>query len=90
MKAAEEREARAREVREAMAKKADAWQNYNEAAITEKVIEVLPAVANAVAQPLAKTEKIVMVNVGGGDGGGSGVGASRITLEVTTRPPKPV
>jgi len=67
---------------EAMAKKADAWQNYNEAAITEKVIEVLPAIASAVAQPLAKTEKIVMVNVGGGDGSGAGVGASRITGDV--------
>jgi flotillin len=67
---------------EAMAKKAEAWRNYNEAAITEKVIEVLPAVANAVAQPLAKTEKIVMVNVGGGDGSGAGVGASRITSDV--------
>jgi len=69
---------------EAMAKKAEAWQNYNEAAITEKVIEVLPAVANAIAQPLAKTEKIVMVNVGGGDGAGAGVGASRITNDVAT------
>lgn len=67
---------------EAMAKKAEAWQNYNEAAITEKVIEVLPAVANAVAQPLAKTEKIVLVNVGSGDGSGAGVGASRITTDV--------
>lgn len=66
---------------EAMMKKAEAWQNYNEAAITEKVIEVLPQVASAIAQPLAKTEKIVMVNVGGGDGAG-GVGASRITGDV--------
>jgi flotillin len=69
---------------EAMAKKADAWQNYNQAAITEKVIEVLPEVAAAVAQPLAKTEKIVMVNVGAGDGGGAGVGASKLTHDVAT------
>jgi len=66
---------------EAMMKKAEAWQNYNEAAITEKVIEVLPSVAAAIAQPLAKTEKIVMVNVGGGESAGS-VGASRITGDV--------
>jgi flotillin len=66
---------------EAMMKKADAWQNYNQAAITEKVIEVLPQVAGAVAQPLAKTERIVMVNTGG-DGGG--LGASRITGEVAS------
>ena len=68
---------------EAMAKKAEAWQNYNEAAIAEKVIEVLPAVATAIAAPLAKTDKITMVSVGGGDGAG-GVGASRITSDVAT------
>lgn len=67
---------------EAMMKKAEAWQNYNEAAITEKVIDVLPSVASAIAQPLAKTEKIVMVNVGGGDSQGGSVGASRITGDV--------
>jgi len=67
---------------EAMMKKADAWQNYNQAAITEKVIEVLPQVASAVAAPLAKTERIVMINTGG-DGGG-GIGASRITSDVAS------
>ncbi len=66
---------------EAMMKKAEAWQNYNQAAITEKVIEVLPAVASAIAQPLARTDKIVMINTGG-DGGG-GIGASRITQDVS-------
>jgi flotillin len=66
---------------EAMMKKAAAWQNYNQAAITEKVIEVLPAVASAIAQPLTRTDKIVMINTGG-DGGG-GVGVSRITNDVS-------
>ncbi len=65
---------------EAMMKKADAWQNYNQAAITEKVIEVLPQVAAAVAQPLAQTDRIVMVNMGGDTQGG--LGASRLTGEV--------
>lgn len=67
---------------EAMMKKADAWQNYNQAAITEKVIEVLPDVASAIAQPLAQTDKIVMINTGG-DGAGGGIGASRITQDVS-------
>ena len=63
---------------EAMMKKADAWQNYNQAAITEKVVEVLPAIAEAIAKPLAQTEKIIMVNTGG-DGG---VGVSKLTGDI--------
>ena len=63
---------------DAMMKKADAWQNYNQAAVIEKVIEVLPSVASAIAQPLARTERIVMVNTGG-----DGVGASKLTHDIT-------
>ena len=61
-----------------MEKKADAWQAYNEAAIAQMFIEKLPELARAIAEPLTKIEKIVLVNTGG-DGG---VGASRITKEV--------
>jgi flotillin len=64
---------------EAMAAKAASWGNYNQAAITDRVLEVLPALAAAVASPLARTDKIVMI---GGDGSG-GIGASRITKDVT-------
>lgn len=66
---------------EAMTKKASAWQQYNQAAILEKVLAVLPEVAGAIAQPLSRTERIVMVNTGGA---GDGIGASRITHEVAT------
>lgn len=61
----------------AMAKKAEAWQAYNEAAILQLVIENLPALAKAVAEPLSKTEKIVVVG-----GGGDGAGASKVTQDV--------
>jgi flotillin len=64
---------------EAMAAKAASWGNYNQAAITDRVLEVLPELAAAVASPLARTDKIVMI---GGDGSG-GIGASRITKDVT-------
>jgi len=67
---------------EAMAKKAEAWKQYNQAAILEKVVSVLPDIAGAIAAPLAKTERIVMVNTGG-DGAG-GVGASRITGDIAS------
>jgi flotillin len=65
---------------EAMEKKAAAWQQYNQAAIIQQLVEALPEVASAVAQPLAKTEKIVIVSTGAdGDGGG----ASRVTRDIT-------
>jgi flotillin len=63
---------------EAMQKKADAWKDYNEAAILQMFIDKLPDVAAAIAQPLSKTEKIVIINSGNGSGGG----ASRVTKDV--------
>lgn len=64
---------------EAMMRKADAWQNYNQAAIVQQLVDSLPEVASAISAPLAKTEKIVIV--GGGDGG---AGASKVTGDVTS------
>lgn len=58
----------------AMAKKAEAYKQFNDAAMAQMVIEKLPAIAAAIAQPLSKTEKIVMI----GDSG-----ASKITNDIT-------
>jgi flotillin len=63
---------------EAMAAKARSWGDYNEAAVTDRVLEVLPEVAAAVSAPLAKTDRIVII---GGDG--AVAGASKITGDVT-------
>jgi flotillin len=63
---------------ESMAAKAQSWGDYNEAAITDRVLEVLPALAAAVSAPLAQTDKIVMIG-----GNGSSPGASKITKDVT-------
>jgi flotillin len=63
---------------EAMAAKARSWSTYNEAAITDRVLEVLPALASAVSAPLAQTDKIVLIG-----GNGSSSGASKITGDVT-------
>src|SRR5207237_8259029 len=63
---------------EAMAAKAKSWGDYNEAAITDRVLEILPQLASAVSAPLAQTEKIVMIG-----GNGSSPGASKITKDVT-------
>jgi flotillin len=65
---------------ESMAAKAESWKGYNEAAITDRVLEILPELAGAVSAPLAQTDKIVMI---GGGSNGSGPGAHKITRDVT-------
>ena len=65
---------------EAMLKKAEAFKQYNDAAVTQMIVERLPEIASAVASPLAKTEKIVVVDNGGSGGRG---GASKIPGYVT-------
>jgi flotillin len=65
---------------EAMLAKAHSWSEYNEAAITDRVLEILPALASAVSAPLARTDKIVMI---GGGGDGATPGAARVTRDVT-------
>jgi flotillin len=62
---------------EAMEKKALAWQKYNQAAIIQQLIEALPQVATAIAQPLAQTDRIVIIN------SGDGAGASKVTADIT-------
>lgn len=64
---------------QAMEKKAEAWQMYNQAAIIQQLIEVMPQVAGAIAQPLAQTDRIVIISSGDGDR----AGASKITGDIT-------
>ena len=64
----------------AMAKKAEAFKMYNDAAVTQMIIEKLPDIAQAIASPLAKTEKIVIVDSGNG---GEAKGAAKVTGYVT-------
>ena len=63
---------------EAMRKKADSFKQYNEAAVIQMIVEILPQLAGKISEPLAKTEKIVIIN-----GGGPGGGASKLTGDVT-------
>lgn len=63
---------------EAMEKKAQAWQQYNQAALIQQIIEALPKVAEAIAQPLTQTERIVIIN-----SGGDGAGAGKLTADIT-------
>ena len=63
---------------EAMEKKAAAWQNYNQAAVIQQLIDTLPEVATAIASPLAQTDRIVVIS----NGEGSGAGASKISGDI--------
>ncbi len=64
---------------ETMQKKAEAYKLYNDAAVAQMIIEKLPEIASAVSEPLSKTEKIVIIDNGNGEGGG----ASKVTGYVT-------
>lgn len=63
-----------------MEKKAAAFKLYNDAAVTQMIIEKLPEIAKSVSDPLARTEKIVIVDNGAGEGKH---GASKVTGYVT-------
>jgi len=66
---------------EAMQRKADAWKEYGQAAMIQQLFESLPKVADAIAQPLAKTDRITVISTGGGDS--DGAGATKVTRDVT-------
>ena len=63
---------------ESMRLKADSYKEYNEAAIIELIVRVLPELAAKISEPLAKMEKMIVINSGDGSGG-----ASRITSDIT-------
>jgi flotillin len=70
---------------QAILKKAEAWQQFNDAAKLQTILEKLPSVLQAsagifgaVAAPLGNIDKVVVIEQGGsGDGGGTG-GIGRI------------
>lgn len=65
---------------DAMKKKAISWKEYGQAAIIEQLLVSLPQIADAVAQPLSKTDRIVVIGQGGS--ADQGAGANRITRDV--------
>jgi flotillin len=62
---------------DAMMRKAASMAKYNDAAILEMYMKVLPEVAKSVAEPLSKVDKIVVVS-----SGEKGLGTSKITAQV--------
>src|SRR3974390_3580044 len=64
-------EAQGKATAESMRVKAESFKQYNEAAVVEMIIRILPEVASKISEPLAKTEKMVIINSGNGVGGGA-------------------
>jgi flotillin len=64
---------------EAMKLKAESFKQYNQAAVIEMIVRMLPDVAGRISEPLAKMDKMVIINSGNGPGGG----ASKVTGDVT-------
>ncbi len=65
----------------AMQVKAAAFLEYNEAAVLDRVMGVLPEVVRALSEPLAKVDKITVVSTGDGTGG---AGVNRVTSDIST------
>ena len=63
----------------AMNIKAEAYQEYNQAAVVDKLITSLPEVVRAMAQPLANVDKITVVSTGNGHS----AGMNKITGDMT-------
>ena len=63
----------------AMNVKAEAYQEYNQAAVVDKLITGLPEVVRALAEPLSKIDKVTIVSTGNGDA----AGAYKLTGDVT-------
>src|SRR5437667_2519327 len=63
----------------AMNVKAEAYQEYNQAAVVDKLITGLPDIVTALASPLQKVDKITIVSTGDGNA----AGMNKITGDIT-------
>src|SRR5438477_299089 len=63
----------------AMNVKAEAFQEYNQAAVLDKLITGLPEVVRALSEPLSKVDKVTIVSTGNGDA----AGAYKLTGDIT-------
>jgi len=63
----------------AMNVKAEAYQEYNQAAVIDKLFASMPEIVKALASPLANVDKITIVSTGNGDT----AGMNKITGDIT-------
>lgn len=62
---------------QAMSKRAEAYKQYNDAAIASMIIEKLPQIVESASAPLSKIGSVTLLSTGG-----ESLGASRLTAEV--------
>jgi flotillin len=62
----------------AMNVKAEAYQEWNQSAVVDKLITGMPEVVRALAEPLTKVDKITIVSTGG-----DGAGMNKVTGDIT-------
>src|SRR5206468_2266685 len=59
---------------EGLQKKAEAWKQFNEAAVINMVVDKMPELAQAFATQLAGIDKINIIEMGNGSGSSGGIG----------------
>lgn len=59
----------------AMEKKAEAMKKYGQAAMMEMIVQALPEMAKAIAEPLAQIDKVTIIDSGNGEAGVSSMGS---------------
>ncbi|WP_313134573.1 flotillin family protein [Anaerocolumna sp.] len=75
---------------ETMEKKAEAYKLYNNAAVTQMIVEKLPEIAASVAEPLTKTEKIVIIDNGSGSDSQGAAKVSGYVTEIISQLPETI
>jgi len=63
----------------AMNVKAEAFQEYNQAAVLDKLLTGMPEIVRALSEPLSKVDKVTIVSTGNGDA----AGAYKLTGDIT-------
>ncbi len=67
----------------ALETKAMAYQQFNQAAVLDRLLGEMPAVVRALAEPLSRVDKITVISTGS-DANGQGTGVNRVATDVTS------
>jgi flotillin len=67
----------------AMRIKAAAYQDYNQAAVLDRLLGEMPEIVRALAEPLTKVDRITVISTGP-DGGNTGTGVNRVAADVSS------